>query len=111
MNPQDLRALLDRVRQGQIPVDDALVELRDLPYRALGFANADTHRHLRTGFPEVIYGPGKTPGQIAKLLQELGSRTTVMATRIVPDVAAAVACVPYDVVDAKEAAALLQKAK
>ena len=90
MNPEHLRALLDRVRQGQTDVDDALVELRDLPYRALGFANADTHRHLRTGFPEVIYGPGKTPPQIAALLQELGARTTVMASRITPDVAAAV---------------------
>lgn len=90
VNPDDLRVLLERVRLGETNVDDALVALRDLPYRSLGFANADTHRHLRTGFPEVIYGPGKTPPQIAALLRELGARTTVMATRITPEVAAAV---------------------
>jgi pyridinium-3,5-biscarboxylic acid mononucleotide synthase len=69
-------------------VDQALTELRDLPFRSLGFAHADTHRHLRTGFPEVIFGTGKTPPQIASLLGELGKGgTTVMATRISAEVA------------------------
>lgn len=91
MDPKHLRDLLERVGAGQTPVDAALSELRDLPFRELGFAHADTHRHLRTGFPEVIYGPGKTPQQIATLLRELGARgVTVMASRITPDVAAAV---------------------
>ena len=91
MNPERLRALLAAVKDGEVPIDDALRELRDLPFRALGFAHADTHRHLRTGFPEVIFGPGKTPAQIATLLSELGrDGATVMATRIVPDVAKAV---------------------
>lgn len=91
MDPKHLRDLLERVGAGQTPVDTAMAELRDLPFRQLGFANADTHRHLRTGFPEVIYGPGKTPEQIATLLQHLGaSGVTVMASRITPDVAAAV---------------------
>lgn len=58
-------------------------DLRDLPFRSLGFAHADTHRHLRSGFPEVIFGPGKTVEQIVTLLRELGrSASTVMATRI-----------------------------
>ena len=91
MNPERLRALLAAVKDGEVPIDDALRELRDLPFRALGFAHADTHRHLRTGFPEVIFGTGKTPAQIATLLSELGrDGATVMATRIVPDVAKAV---------------------
>ncbi|MDX2021286.1 MAG: nickel pincer cofactor biosynthesis protein LarB [Deltaproteobacteria bacterium] len=91
MDPKHLRDLLERVGAGQTPVDAALSELRDLPFRELGFAHADTHRHLRTGFPEVIYGPGKTPSQIGTLLKELGSRgVTVMASRITPDVAVAV---------------------
>ena len=88
MNPEHLRALLESVRGGQTDVDSALGELRDLPFRSLGFAHADTHRHLRTGFPEVIFGTGKTPAQIASLLDELGrSGATVMATRISPEVA------------------------
>ncbi len=68
-----------------------MAELRDLPFRSLGFAHADTHRHLRTGFPEVIFGTGKTPSQIASLLGELGrDGAMVMATRISREVAAEV---------------------
>jgi pyridinium-3,5-biscarboxylic acid mononucleotide synthase len=88
VNPEHLRALLEAVQSGQTNVDQALTELRDLPFRSLGFAHADTHRHLRTGFPEVIFGTGKTPAQIASLLGELGKGgATVMATRIAADVA------------------------
>jgi hypothetical protein len=91
VNPQHLRALLEAVRGGQTDVDQALLELRDLPFRSLGFAHADTHRHLRTGFPEVIFGTGKTTSQIASLLGELGhDGATVMATRISPEVASQV---------------------
>jgi NCAIR mutase (PurE)-related protein len=88
--------LLEAVKSGQTDPDVAMRELRDLPFRSLGFAHADTHRHLRTGFPEVIFGTGKTPSQIATLLTELGrDGATVMATRIPPEVASAVlAAVP-----------------
>jgi NCAIR mutase (PurE)-related protein len=88
VNPEHLRFLLEEVRDGKTSPDDALRELRDLPFRSLGFAHADTHRHMRTGFPEVIFGTGKTPAQIATLLKELGGDgATVMATRVVPSVA------------------------
>jgi len=88
VDPKHLRDLLQSVESGQTSVDAAVGQLRDLPFRQLGFAHADTHRHLRTGFPEVIYGPGKTPTQIAKLLEELGAQgVTVMASRITPQVA------------------------
>jgi pyridinium-3,5-biscarboxylic acid mononucleotide synthase len=96
VNPERLRSLLEAVRDGKSDIDDALRELRDLPFRALGFAHADTHRHLRTGFPEVIFGTGKTTSQIATLLVELGrDGAIVMATRISPEVATEVlAAVP-----------------
>jgi NCAIR mutase (PurE)-related protein len=88
VNPEHLRSLLAAVQDGKTSIDDALGELRDLPFRSLGFAHADTHRHLRTGFPEVIFGVGKPPAQIATLLGEVGrDGATVMATRIAPDVA------------------------
>ena len=91
MDPERLRQLLDDVRAGRVPVDGALETLRELPFRALGFAHADTHRHLRTGFPEVILGSGKTPEQIATLLAELGrDGVPVMATRMTPESAAQV---------------------
>src|SRR4051812_39142353 len=96
MDPEQLRQLLDEVRAGRATVDDAMAALRELPFRSLGFAHADTHRHLRTGFPEVILGAGKTAPQIATLLVELARGTApVMATRVPADVASEVmAAVP-----------------
>jgi len=88
VDPLRLRTLLEEIRDGKISLDDALTELRDLPFRSLGFAHADTHRHMRTGFPEVVFGSGKSATQIATLLRELGrGGATVMATRVTPEVA------------------------
>ncbi len=91
MDANDLRGLLVELQAGAIDVETAVARLRDLPFKGLGFANADTHRHLRTGYPEVIFAPGKTPAQIATLLRELHARgATVMASRVTAEVAAAV---------------------
>lgn len=86
--PQALRALLDAVAQGQIPPDLALDKLRHLDYEPVAdFAKVDHHRALRTGFPEAIWGPGKTPDQIIQIMQAMRDRTAVvMATRIEPAV-------------------------
>jgi NCAIR mutase (PurE)-related protein len=85
MDPERLRDLLDAVASRRVPVDEAMRELRELPFRALGYANADTHRHLRTGFPEVVLGQGKTPQQIASIMTELAKGgSTVLATRVSP---------------------------
>jgi len=98
VDPSRLRALLEDIRDGKTSPDDALRELRDLPFRSLGFAHADTHRHMRTGFPEVVFGAGKTATQIATLLGELGrGGVPVMATRVMPDLAAQVATLLPDV--------------
>jgi pyridinium-3,5-biscarboxylic acid mononucleotide synthase len=96
MDAEQLRQLLEQVRTGGATVDDALAAVRELPFRSLGFAHADTHRHLRTGFPEVVLGTGKTAPQIAALLTELGrAGAAVMATRVSGDKAAQViAAVP-----------------
>ena len=76
------------MRAGKVPVDEAMTALRELPFRSLGFAHADTHRHLRTGFPEVVLGAGKTAQQIATLLEALGrDGVPVMATRVTAAVA------------------------
>jgi NCAIR mutase (PurE)-related protein len=83
MDPDRLKALLQAVEAGRTSVDEATRELRELPFRSLGFAHADTHRHLRTGFPEVVLGQGKTPDQIARILIELRrGGSTVMASRV-----------------------------
>ena len=86
MDPDRLKELLLDVSRGRTGVDDAIRELSSLPFRDLTFARADTHRHLRTGFPEVVLGQGKTPGQVAAILIELArGGSTVMATRVVPE--------------------------
>src|SRR6266404_8725774 len=83
MDPDRLRDLLESVAARRVPVEEAVRELRELPFRDLGFAHPDTHRHLRTGFPEVVMGQGKTPEQIAAILIELArGGSTVMATRV-----------------------------
>jgi pyridinium-3,5-biscarboxylic acid mononucleotide synthase len=91
MDPERLRALLEAVESGRASVEEAIRDLRDLPFRSLDFARVDTHRHLRTGFPEVVLGEGKTPEQIAAILVELSKGgSTVLATRVSPEAAAVV---------------------
>ncbi len=85
---EGLRSLLDAVSKGLVSSDQALESLKDLSYEKVGdFAHVDHHRALRTGFPEVIWGPGKTPSQIAQIMNSMRDRSnTIMATRIEPDV-------------------------
>jgi NCAIR mutase (PurE)-related protein len=83
-----VREILERVQSGALPVDGALGELRELPFRQMGFAALDRHRHLRVGFPEVVLGEGKTAEQIAALLRELEKDGIALATRVSPEKAA-----------------------
>lgn len=83
MDPKRLKALLEQVQAGRTSVDAALDELADLPFRDLGFANVDHHRHLRTGFPEVVLGASKTAEQVSAIVSELASKgANVLATRV-----------------------------
>lgn len=78
MRPIDerkLRKLLEEMRDGALSVDEALERLRDLPYEDIGFAEVDHHRALRTGFPEVVLGEGKTAEQIATIAERLASHS------------------------------------
>lgn len=89
MDPKTLREMLEAVRRGETPVDDALVTLRDLPFRSLGFATIDHHRALRLGHPEVIFGAGKTPEQLLAIVREIASHgQNVLATRVGPETGA-----------------------
>jgi pyridinium-3,5-biscarboxylic acid mononucleotide synthase len=83
MQKSALRALLEAVQRGQVPVDDALNELRDLPFADLGFANVDHHRALRVGLPEVVFGQGKTAEHIIGIVRELRDKGhSALVTRI-----------------------------
>jgi len=82
MQTESLRTLLDNVRSGQVTTAAALETLRDLPFEDLGFAKVDHHRALRQGFPEVIWGEGKTPEQIAQIAARIvANGSTLLATR------------------------------
>ncbi|MDM7916682.1 MAG: nickel pincer cofactor biosynthesis protein LarB [Candidatus Eisenbacteria bacterium] len=82
MNPEWLRALLERVRSGERSIEQAIEDLRDLPYEDVGHARIDHHRALRTGYPEAVYCEGKTPEQVAEILERLASRhPRVLGTR------------------------------
>ena len=71
MTPDRLAEMLTQVQQGVLPVEQALERLKHLPFEDLGFARIDHHRTLRKGFPEVIWGPGKTSQQIAAIATRL----------------------------------------
>jgi len=79
-----LRDLLDDVRAGIVDPDEAVSILRRLPFADLGFARVDHHRSIRSGLPEAIYGPGKTPEQCVAIVGELLSARTrpVLLTRV-----------------------------
>lgn len=91
MDRFDLRALLEGVAAGELTTDDVYGRLVSGPvgegqgYADMGFARLDTHRGLRTGDPEVVYGPGKTTQQTVELLRELRRRhpdRAAVATRL-----------------------------
>ena len=77
-----LSRLLERHKSGALSTDEALEELRDFPLKDMGFAHLDTHRELRTGYPEVVYCEGKTPEQLAKIMEFLLSKDApILGTR------------------------------
>ncbi|MEP0751129.1 nickel pincer cofactor biosynthesis protein LarB [Trichocoleus sp. Lan] len=86
--PEALQSLLAAVAAGDVSPEAALEKLKHFAFEPVGdFAKIDHHRTLRTGFPEVIWGPGKTPEQIAGIMEAMRSRNPiVMATRIEPAV-------------------------
>jgi pyridinium-3,5-biscarboxylic acid mononucleotide synthase len=82
MNAASIRELFNQVRRGKLSPDDAVERLRHLPFEDLGFAKVDHHRVLRIGMPEVIFGQGKTPAQVAGIFKRLAQHgTNVLATR------------------------------
>ncbi len=98
MDPESLRLLLERVRDGVTAPADALETLSVLPYEDLGFATLDHHRALRHGFPEVVFCQGKTPAQAAAIVERLAARgPIVLGTRATREV--------YDAVRARVPAA------
>jgi NCAIR mutase (PurE)-related protein len=83
---KQLQELLDQVAAGTLDPaaarEQLIAVMRAQPYEDLGFARVDHHRSVRQGFPEVILGLGKTPGQIAAIAAEIVARgSTLLVTR------------------------------
>ncbi len=77
-----IRRLLEKVKSGEMKVEEALEKLKIFPYQDLGFAKIDTHRELRRNYPEVIFCPGKTSEQIVHIAKQMReNKSTVMAAR------------------------------
>jgi NCAIR mutase (PurE)-related protein len=82
MDVQSLKILLEKVKNGETGIDEALERLRKLPFEDLGFAKVDHHRAIRNGYPEVIYSEGKTVEQIKEIVKRLmNTGNNIMATR------------------------------
>lgn len=89
MQRDDLRLLLERVRNGELSPDAAMTRLATLPFESLDFARIDHHRGLRCGFAEVIFGAHKTDEQVAQIFERLAARgANVLATRVTASAAA-----------------------
>ena len=82
MTEDQIRKILEQHKSGDLSSDEALSRLRTLPFEDLGFANIDHHRTLRQGFPEVIFGMGKTVDQVARIVDSMHKHNhNILVTR------------------------------
>ncbi|MDX9871961.1 MAG: nickel pincer cofactor biosynthesis protein LarB [Clostridia bacterium] len=83
----ELKKMLQQVKEGSVTIEQAYETLQALPYKDLGFARVDTHRALRQRFPEVIYAPGKTIPHIKEIAQTLAKESpNILISRAGEDV-------------------------
>jgi NCAIR mutase (PurE)-related protein len=91
MDRNKIQELLERVRSGKTGIDEAMLALRTLPYEDIGFAVTDSHRSLRTGYPEAVYCKGKTIDQITGIVEKLSqNHRTIIATKATEEIYEAV---------------------
>ena len=94
MDERDIRRLLEQVAAGKLTPQQAVERLKHLPFEDLGFAKIDHHRALRQGYAEVIFGRGKTPEQVARIVRGMlrprGSGHNILVTRADKKIYAAV---------------------
>jgi NCAIR mutase (PurE)-related protein len=92
VTPERVRELLAQVAAGTVTAGEAERKLAWSPTETLPFATVDHHRALRNGFPEVVFGAGKTPEQVAAIAERIAARGDgVLATRVAPEAAALLA--------------------
>ena len=91
MNQDELLRLLEEVKNGRLETGEAMRMLKEFTIKDIGFAQLDTHRALRTGYPEVIFGQGKTPGQVREIIRYMDTLNhNILATRVTEEMFRAV---------------------
>ena len=87
MREDNIKDILQGVKNGTVSVDDAVLKLKKQPFLDLGYAKLDTHRQLRQGVPEIIYGAGKTAEQICGIMKAMleNGQERVIITRVSPE--------------------------
>ena len=85
----EIKRTLEGVRDGSVSVEEAMLRIKKEPFEDLGYAKVDLHRGVRQGAPEVIYGAGKTTGQMLGILKSMrkNGEGTVLITRLSPEAA------------------------
>ncbi len=82
MDQSYLQNILNHVAEGKMDPDEAMEQLKALPFQDLGFAKLDQHRNIRTGYPETVYCEGKTPEQAAAIISKLKeNNSNILGTR------------------------------
>lgn len=87
MTPERLRTVLSSLQAGDRSIEETIEALRHIDFEDVGFAKIDHHRSLRRGFPEVIFGPGKSPEQVTIIAAKMAKHGhTVLVTRTTEEV-------------------------
>ena len=83
----DIKRILEKVRDGNLSVEEALLAIKKQPFEDIGYARVDMHRGIRQGAAEVIYGAGKTPEQITGIVDAMkrNGQETILLTRLSPE--------------------------
>ena len=82
MDERDVQNLLQAIKDGKLSVEEGTEQLKDLPFKELGFAKIDNHREMRVGYPEVIYCQGKTVDQVKKIIEFMNTKNSnILGTR------------------------------
>src|SRR3989344_8104533 len=81
MYKQQIKEILQDIRENKINVDDAVEKLKNLPFEDIGFAKIDHHRAIRRGFPEVVFCQNKSVKQVAEIVKRMAANNDALATR------------------------------
>lgn len=100
MNEEQIKTYLEKFKNGELTSDEVLEEIKNRAVQDLGFATIDTHRQIRTGYPEIIFCQGKTAEQVKLIFKSMleSEDTNILGTRATPEMYEAVKEVTENVV-------------